>query len=65
MAGGTKGRSVKRRCLACGRYRVRGTVIRRVFLCRACEERLLTTGVNDPEYDHFVAGLRKVWPEFR
>jgi hypothetical protein len=67
MAGGAKGRrqAVKHRCLACGQYRVRGTVIRQTFLCQGCERRLVATGVSDPDYDRFLARMRRVWPEFR
>ncbi|MGE5553825.1 MAG: sigma factor G inhibitor Gin [Betaproteobacteria bacterium] len=67
MTGETKGRrrSAKRRCLACGRYRVRGTLIRQAFLCQGCEKRLVATEVSDPEYDHFLIRMRRVWPEFR
>ena len=64
MAERRKERAAKFRCLACGRYRVRGTFIRHTFLCRSCEERLVATGVSDPGYDHFVERLRRVWPEF-
>lgn len=55
----------RHRCLICGGYRVRGVFIRRAFLCRACEERLLATGAQDPGYDQFVDRFRRAWPEFR
>lgn len=59
------GRSPRHRCLACGRYRARGTVIRHTFLCRSCEERLVATCAGEPGYDEFIRSIRRVWPELR
>lgn len=63
MAGGGGGRSPRFRCVACGRYRVRGTHIRQRFLCGGCEARLLATSASEPAYDLFVTRLRGIWPE--
>lgn len=65
MAGGATRPKPRHRCLACGHYRIRGTLIRQAFLCQQCEERLLVTGVSDPGYDDFIVRMRKVWPEFQ
>lgn len=42
--------------LTCGGLRIHGEVI-----CAACEERLARLGVEDEDYDWWLACLRTLW----
>ncbi|MBI2915152.1 MAG: sigma factor G inhibitor Gin [Firmicutes bacterium] len=48
-------------CLVCGALRRHGVRIAGMQLCFACERRLVSLKVDDPEYDLFVKRMRTLW----
>ncbi|SET05035.1 sigma factor G inhibitor Gin [Anaerobranca gottschalkii] len=48
-------------CSLCNAHDQKGINILQSFLCDNCLERISKTGVDDPDYDKIVDGIKKVW----
>ena len=52
-------------CLICGQTPdqgiIGGVLIRKHFLCDACQERILETSIEEPFYQQMKEGLKELW----
>lgn len=51
-------------CIFCGIHYLNpkdGLLIRGKYICPDCEMRLSLTNSGEPEYDHYMSGLKNIW----
>jgi hypothetical protein len=48
-------------CSICNAQDQKGINILQSFLCDSCLTKISKTGVEDPEYDEIVDGIKRVW----
>lgn len=48
-------------CIVCDKEREDGLDIFEKFICRACEEKIVTTAACDKEYPVLIDKLKKLW----
>lgn len=47
-------------CMVCEEQKDRGLHILHQFICRECEQKILTAKTNDDYYKHYLSQLRKL-----
>ncbi|HOV79105.1 MAG TPA: sigma factor G inhibitor Gin [Bacillota bacterium] len=51
-------------CILCRRPKQednRGLCVRGRFICPECEAKIIRLGRNDPDYEYYRSGLKKIW----
>ena len=48
------------KCMVCEEQKDRGLHILHQFICRECEQKILTAKTNDDYYKHYLSQLRKL-----
>ncbi|WCK54609.1 sigma factor G inhibitor Gin [Aneurinibacillus sp. Ricciae_BoGa-3] len=48
-------------CIVCGRKDREGIFIFTAFVCRSCEQEMVTTEVNEDKYLYFIKQMRQIW----
>ncbi len=54
-------------CILCRRLcrdDKKGLCLRGNYICPACEARIISLTRNDPDYDIYISGLKKIWTGF-
>lgn len=48
-------------CIVCTKEKKEGIYIWDHFICRECEEEMVTTDVHEDKYPFFIKQMRKLW----
>jgi hypothetical protein len=48
-------------CIVCGKEEMDGISIFDCFVCRNCEQEIVTTDARDDRYLFFINQMRKIW----
>jgi len=51
-------------CILCRRLRQKnnqGLLVKGYYICPECEARIIVLSREDPDYDHYKWGLKKIW----
>lgn len=51
-------------CILCRQFRrdeKQGLYVRGNYICPACEVKIISLTRNDPDYDIYISGLKKIW----
>ena len=51
-------------CILCRKVRqhpYQGLSVKGHYICAACEARIIALSRDDPDYDHYKLGLKKIW----
>ncbi|NLI12571.1 MAG: sigma-G inhibitor, Gin [Peptococcaceae bacterium] len=51
-------------CRRLSRDDKKGLCLRGNYICPACEARIISLTRNDPDYDIYISGLKKIWAGF-
>ncbi len=51
-------------CILCQRFQhdsKRGLCLKGHYICPECEAKLISLSRNDPDYETYILGLKKIW----
>ncbi|ACV61060.1 conserved hypothetical protein [Desulfofarcimen acetoxidans DSM 771] len=52
------------KCICCNKEKItgyNGVMINKKYICEDCEKQIKTIKIDDPKYNFYINGLKKIW----